>query len=166
MDKGKTTKNTRIGIDIPEIDETKLPAAMEIIERAASLMAEKDCDSDPEAEKDLAKLQGELRDLSGNSKIQIRDFQRYWSYTDLETMARKTLLPVPFKTHVTDGQIKEIVLHILTHKEAETDWWLTFLKINTGLDNLTDYIFYPVFVGLDAQATLEQIADKIITDRK
>ena len=139
---------------------------MEIIEKAASLMAETDCDSDPEAKKALAKLQDELRGLSGDQKIQIRDFQRYWSYTDLETMAKKALFSPPLKTHVTDGQIREIVLNILKHREAEMDWWLAYLKINTGLDNLTDYIFYPDLVGLDAQATLEQIADRILADRR
>ena len=35
------------------IDETKLPAVMEIIEKAALLMDEKDCDSDKEAKKEL-----------------------------------------------------------------------------------------------------------------
>ncbi len=45
------------------------------------------------------------------------------------------------------------------------DWWLEYLKVNTGLVNLTDYILYPNLVGLDMQAALEQIADKIIADR-
>ena len=84
----------------------------------------------------------------------------------METMARKALLPPPFKEYLTDGQIQQIVLDILKHKEAEMDWWLAYLKINTGLVNLTDYIFYPNLVGLDSQATLAQIADKIVADRK
>ena len=52
------------------------------------------------------------------------------------------------------------------------DWWLLYLKINTGLDNLTDYIFYPELVGLNLPNTLElsdmlaQVADKIIADRQ
>ncbi len=71
------------------IDKTKIPAAMEIIEKAASLMAEKDCSSNTEAGKDLAKLETDLRELSGNESLQIKDFQRYWSYTDLETAAKK-----------------------------------------------------------------------------
>ena len=39
-------------------------------------------------------------------------------------------------------------------KAAELDWRLNYLRINTGLENLTDYIFYPDFFGLDRQATL------------
>ena len=147
------------------IDEVKIPMAMEIIEKVASLMAERDCVQDQKAREELAELQDRLRELARNQRLQIIDFQRYWSYTSLETMARKALMAPPSKDNVSDEQIKEIVLGILKHEEAEMDWWLEYLKVNTGLVNLTDYIFYPNLVGLDMQATLEQIADKIITDR-
>lgn len=72
----------------------------------------------------------------------------------------------PSKDDLTNAQIREIVLNIFSFNEDEMDWWLKYLKINTGLDNLTDYIFYPNRVGLDPQAALEQIANKIIADRK
>ena len=147
------------------IDEAKIPMAMEIIEKVASLMAERDCVQDQKAREELAELQDRLRELARNQRLQIIDFQRYWSYTSLETMARKALMAPPSKYNVSDEQIKEIVLGILKHEEAEMDWWLEYLKVNTGLVNLTDYIFYPNLVGLDMQATLEQIADKIIADR-
>ena len=147
------------------IDEAKIEEAMEIIEKAASLMEEQDCENDLDAKMELARLQNRLRDLSGNKRLEIKDFQRYWSYTSLETMARKALMAPPARSNMSDEQIKEIVLGILKHGEAEMDWWLEYLKINTGLANLTDYIFYPNLVGLDMQATLEQIADKIIADR-
>ena len=147
------------------IDEVKIPMAMEIIEKVASLMAERDCVQDQKAREELAELQDRLRELARNQRLQIIDFQRYWSYTSLETMVRKALMAPPSKDNVSNEQIKEIVLGILKHNEAEMDWWLEYLKVNTGLVNLTDYIFYPNLVGLDMQATLEQIADKIITDR-
>ena len=148
------------------IDETKLPAVMEIIEKAALLMDEKDCDSDKEAKKELGELQKNLREITGNKKIKINIFQAYWNYTDLETTARRALMPPPMKSNLSNEQLKEIVLHILKFGEGERDWWLEYLEINTGLDNLTDYIFYPDLIGLDFDATLEQIADKIIADRK
>ena len=149
-----------------KIDETKIPAAMVIIEKAAELMAEKDCDNDKDAKKALTNLQRELRALAGNPKLNIKDFRRYWSYTDLETMARRALMAPPPKTELTDAQIREIVTGILAFRGAELDWWLNYLRINTGLENLTDYIFYPDFFGLDRQATLEEIAEKIIADRR
>ena len=60
------------------IDETKLPAVMEIIEKAALLMDEKDCDSDKEAKKELGELQKNLREITENKKIKINIFQAYW----------------------------------------------------------------------------------------
>ena len=152
-------------IDI-QIDKTKLSSVMEIIEQAAELMLEKDLNNDEKAKSDLEKFQQKLREITGNNKIQIRDFQGYWGYTNLETVAKKALMPPVSKSDVSDEEIKEIVLNILEHEEAEMDWWLDYLTLNTGLSNLTNYIFYPQLVGLDSQATLEQIADKIIADRK
>lgn len=154
-----------------DIDVTKIPVVMELIERAAELMEEKDCHSDKDAKWKLEELQRELREISGNKKLQVKDFKRYWSYTNLKTMAEKALMTPPTKSELTDAQIKEIVLNIMNHSEAEMDWWLLYLKINTGLDNLTDYIFYPELVGLNLPDTLElsdmlaQVADKIIADR-
>lgn len=152
-------------IDI-QIDKTKLSSVMEIIKQAAEFMLEKDHNNDEKAKSDLEKFQQELREITGNNKIQIRDFQEYWSYTNLETVAKKALMPPVPKSDVSDEEIKEIVLNILEHEDAEMDWWLDYLTLNTGLSNLTNYIFYPQLVGLDPQATLEQIADKIIADRK
>lgn len=151
-----------------DIDETKIPSVMEIIEEAAELMAEKNCEEDGDAKRNLAELQRKLREVTGNKKLQIKDFQRYWGYTDLETMARKALMASPLKNELSDAQIKEIVLNILNYDEAEMDWWLEYLEINTGLDNLTDYIFYPNLVGFPPEddPDLDQIADKIIADRK
>ena len=57
------------------IDETKLPVVMEIIEKAALLMDEKDCDSDKEAKKELGQLQKNLREVTGNKKIKIRIYR-------------------------------------------------------------------------------------------
>lgn len=148
------------------IDETKLPAVMEMIKKAVEIMSEKDCANDEAAKQELENLQQKLRKIAGNKQIQIKDFQRYWSAMDLETVAREALMVPPSKDDLTNAQIREIFLNIFSFNEDEMDWWLKYLKINTGLDNLTDYIFYPNRIGLDPQAALEQIANKIIADRK
>lgn len=148
------------------IDETKLPAVMEMIKKAAEIMSEKDNANDEAAKQELESLQQKLRKITGNKQIRIKDFQRYWSAMDLETVAREALMVPPSKDDLTNAQIREIVLNIFSFNEDEMDWWLKYLKINTGLDNLTDYIFYPNRIGLDPQAALEQIANKIIADRK
>lgn len=147
------------------MDETKLPKVMEMIKKAAALMEEKDCKNDGEAKKELEELQKQLREISGNPRTEVWDFREYWEYTDLETVARKALMTPPVKEDVTDDEIKEIVLTLLSHNEAEMDWWLAYLEVNTGLYNLSDYIFYPNLVGLDKDAELAEIADKIIADK-
>lgn len=149
----------------PVIEEAKLPEVMKIIDDANSLMAEKDYKNDKVAKKELDELQNKLREITGNQQIIITDFWRYDAATDLETVARGALMNPPEKEDLTDEQIKEIVLTILHHDEAVMNWWLQFLKINTGLENLTDYIFYPDLIGLNENSSLEQIADKIIEDR-
>lgn len=150
----------------PIIDETKLPEVKKILSDANSLMTEKDCENDAIYKKELEALQDRLREVTGNAQIRIRDYWRYDAAVSDETAARGALMSPPEKEELTDGQIREIVVNILNHEEAEMDWWLDYLRVNTGLDNLTDYIFYPDLVGIDREASLEQIADKIIEDRK
>ena len=131
-----------------EIDETKLPEVMRMIDAAAVLMAEKDCDSDEGAKQELIKLEQDLRDITGNHDLKISDFRRYWSAVDLKTVARGALMQMPPKENLTDAEIKEIAVNILNRQQAEMDWWLNYLRVNTGLDNLTDYIFFPIRLGL------------------
>lgn len=149
----------------PVIDETKLPEVKDIIMHADSLMTERDCENDEAAKKELEELQNKLRELTGKHQIMIRDFRHYDEAVSLDTAARSALMPLPEKEPLTDEQIKNIVLNIFRHSEAETDWWLQYLMLNTGLENLSDYIFYPDLAGLDRNSSLEQIADKIIADR-
>lgn len=153
-------------METPVIDNAKLSEVMEIIKDADLLMTEKDCESDKAAKMELEELQNKLREITENHNIKIRDFWHYDEATNLETAAKGALMSPPEKEDITDEQIKEIVLNILKHDETEMGWWLQFLKINTGLENLSDYIFYPNLIGLDSNSSLEQIADKIIVDRK
>lgn len=158
-------KEQRISMQKPVIDETKLSEVKKIICDADLLMTEKDCENDNVSKKELEELQNRLREITGNCQIKIRDFWHYDEAISLETAAKGALMSPPEKEDLTDGQIKEIVVNILKHDETEMDWWLQFLTVNTGLENLTDYIFYPDLVGLDGESSLEQIADKIIEDR-
>lgn len=150
----------------PVIDEAKLPEVEEIIMNADSLMTEQDCEGDESAKRKLEELEEKLRELTGNHQLKIRDYWHYDEAVSLETAARGALMSPPEKEELTDQQIKEIVLNILRHDEAEMDWWIRYLKVNTGLINLSDYIFWPNLVGLDRESSLEQIADKIIEDKK
>lgn len=158
----------------PEIDESKLPEVMKIINDAANLMAEKDCREDEEAKKELETLQKQLIEATGKPQINIRDYQRYWASTNLETVGRSALYPPPQKSNMTDEQLTELIRRISeldfdvpeNALEAINDYFLEVLEVETGLDNITDYIYWPNLVGLDLHAELDEIITKILADKK
>lgn len=152
-------------MEIPKVDESKLQEVMELIEKADSIMAEIASTGDTVLKQKLDALQERLRSVTGNKNLNVTDFQRYWEATDLKTVAKTALRLPPEKCDVTDDQIKEIVINILKNDEADMDYWFKFLKVNTGLTDITDYIFYPNLKGMEQDATLEQIADRIIADK-
>lgn len=129
-------------------------------------MEVKNYEADETVKSELAVLQASLCEITGNKQLEITDFRFYSSVSDLETTARGALIIPPEKENVTDAQIKDVVLNILNHDEPEMHYWITYLILNTGLKNLTDYIFYPDAVGLDRNASMDQIADKIVADRQ
>ncbi len=148
-------------------EKPKLQMVMELIEKATSLMAEKDCE-DKEVKQELLSLQTKLREITGNKKLQIQDYKRYWSYTDLETIAKTAMFLPPQKSNLTEEAIKEIIFNIckVKYDEATMDYMLKVLEVETGLDNITDYVYYPEEVGLDPDASFEEIVEKILLDRK
>lgn len=156
----------------PEIDEAKLQEAMKIIDTAASLMEEKDCETDAAAGKELDALQEQLREITGNKKLQIMEYNAYWSYTSLETVARNAMHQPPKKCGMTDGQLTELIRRICeldfdvpqNALEATNDYFLEVLEIETGLSDITDYIYYPEEVGLKPDAGLDEITAKILAD--
>lgn len=162
----------------PEIDESKLQEVMRIIETAASLMEEngfmeeEDWEGDTEAGSELTALQKQLREITGDEKLQITDYYAYWSYTSLETVARNVLHQPPVKTGMTDEQLTELIRRISeldfdvpeNALEATTDYFIQVLEIETGLDDVSDYIYCPEEVGLDLQAGLDEITAKILAD--
>lgn len=82
----------------------------------------------------------------------VTDFKRYWSYTDLDMIAKTALMPKPKKTGLSDGQIAEIVTKIYKaeYDEAEMDCFLKVLQAETGASS--DYIF--IRSWLDSQRML------------
>lgn len=139
---------------------------MRLIDRANSLLDMRESERSETVKQTLRDLETALRELAENPALRIRDYQDYQACVSLEMAAKSALLAPPEQEHLSADEIREIVLHILEHDEAETDWWLLDLQCNTGLENLTDYIFYPDTVGLRADASLQEIAEKIIADRK
>ncbi len=150
----------------PMIDETKLSEVKQIICEADSIMSKLYCNENEDLRKDLEQLQIRLRNLTGDQQLQIKEYWHYDEAVSLDTAARGALMCPPKKEDLTDEQIKDIVVHILDHDEAKMDWWLLYLEVNTGLPDLSDYIFYPNLIGLDGDPSMEEIAEKIIEDRR
>lgn len=154
-------------MNTPEIDKAKLKEAMEIIDRAAFLIDEKDYEEDEEVKNELTILDKHLKELSGNDEVSVYDFQEYWDYDNLETVAEHALMPKAEKQGMSDKEIEEVVRNIYNaaYPPAQTDYWLKVLEKETRLENISDYIFWPNEIGLDLHASEEEIINKIFEDR-
>lgn len=63
----------------------------------------------------------------------------YWSYTDLETVAKKALLPAPVKSGLSDEELTKMISEMITtlnngefEDEADMDYLLKKLEVKTG----------------------------------
>lgn len=74
----------------------------------------------------------------------------------------------PQKKNMTNEQITELVKKIWEAEfpMAEMDYWLEVLELETGLSNAVDYIYWPDLVGLSLDVSFEDIAKKILEDKK
>lgn len=114
----------------------------------------------------LKKLQDYLQKITGKKLENMESFRKYWEFTTLEDVAKKTLMPVPLHENLSNEQIKDIIINLFDHKEFEIGWYIDYLKVNTGIINISDYIYYPESVGIAYNASMNQIAERIIEDRK
>lgn len=152
----------------PEIDETKLPAVKKIIDEINHFVVDENCDEESSELKELAQ---KLREVTGKETLSIEPFMYYSSYTTLEDAAMMALLPTPQKSGISDEEIRELIGKIanaeilVSHGEAANDYFLEVLELETGLDNITDYIYNPDAVGMEPDASLEEIIEKIIADK-
>lgn len=151
---------------IPEFNKEKLPEVMSLIDEAAALMAENDCENNNEARQKLADLQIRLQEITKNKHIEIRDYQRYWSYTNLETVAKMAMFAPPEKSNLSDEAIKKLIMDIaeVKYDEATTDYFLKVLEVEIGFD-VIDYIFNPEEVGMDFDVSIEEAIEKLLADR-
>ena len=69
---------------------------------------------------------------------------------------------------LSDEELAIIVEKIsnVEYSESETDYQLEVLAKETGIINVSDYIFYPNLIGLELSADISEIIAKILSDRK
>lgn len=140
-----------------DIDSEKLSKAIKIIDEIAENFNNSD---------ENKKRVSELEKLTGKSDIDVNMFFEYWSWTSSEELAKRLFMP-EFSGSLTDEQLYEVVKKIceVEYSESEIDYWIEILSKETCLD-VSDYIYYPDLYGLDADAEYNEIAKKIIADRK
>ena len=115
------------------------------MDKAATLMEENyDFLTDEEVKKELDSLQAKLQNIL-EKDFDIVEVNEYWSYTDLETIARKALMNKPQKYGLTDDALRELIIKILASGELETestmDYWFEFLDVETGIEDAADCLF-------------------------
>lgn len=123
-------------------------------------------DEIPENSENIDILLEKIKNITGKKDIDIELFYQYWEWTDTVSLAERLLNPEPEKIIVSNEMITEIVRKLcnVEYSESQTDYWIEFLKINTGIEDISDYIFYPDEMGLSIDAEYREIADKIIKD--
>ena len=147
------------------IDESRLSETMDIIDRIAEIF---ETGAKEEYDDEFNNLQIRLRELTGKPDIDISSLAEYWSWISLEDLARSVLMPTPEKKGLSDEEIAEIVTDICEceYSDSELGYYLELLKLETGLVNISDYIFYPNMVGLEYSADVSDIVEKVLLDRK
>lgn len=145
------------------MDKKKLEKTMKIIDEAADII-----ESDVDNKNKLSELEQELKNLTGKQDIDIMSFAQYWTWIELEELARSVLMPLPVLQGLSDEILSSIINNICEcrYSESETYYQLKVLKCETGIDNISDYIFYPDEIGLDIDADTSEIISRILSDRK
>ncbi|MBP1903731.1 hypothetical protein J2Z32_000343 [Paenibacillus turicensis] len=157
-------------IHIPVFDEQQLNEVKLLIDQAANLM-EENSQHNFEEINELAKR---LEILVGKP-IDIFQFNHYWSHSSLDDVAKLLLMPEPPQCELSDEDITNTLIHFFDYLkeygEAGSEYVITYLAKNTGLNNMIDYIYHPSEVGLildeelDEEQFMRAIANKIIEDR-
>ena len=143
----------------------------EIIERLAVIFDEEDVDS-PDIQSEIERLGERLKELTGKTIDECRYFEQYWSYTSLDDIVDRVLMPEYEGIKLSDEELREKLEKLVDGlntfiKESELDRMIMELEIDTGLDNVSDYLFYPELIeGLGKNADAETKIRKILEDRK
>ena len=143
----------------------------EIIDRLAVIYDEEDVDS-PDIQNEIERLGVRLKELTGKTIKDCQPFEQYWSYTSLDDIVDRVLMPEPEEgERLSDAEIREklekLISEISTIKPSKLDSIIRELEIDTGLDNVSDYLFWPDMIeGLGKNADAETKIKKILEDRK
>ena len=135
-------------LEIPPINENDIDKVSKIIDIIANNL-DKDCTN---------KL-NELQSLTGKSHS-VEEFAEYWGWTDLDSLAKITLMPEPPRVSDLDRSELEIIIGIikesfLSGEDGKGEYYIELLHKSMSVPDVMNYIMS----GQDVQA----IADKILS---
>ena len=142
-----------------------------IVERLAEIFDEEDMEQEA-ISSEIKALGDRLFEITGKTIDECRYFEQYWTYTSLDTVVDKILMPKIEKKGMSDEELTELIKQFCdeldnpTISEAEMDRFMERIELESGLSNVTDYFFYPQLVGLERNPGVEAITKKILEDRK
>lgn len=108
----------------------------------------------------------ELECITGKSHQSI-DFVEYWGWTDLDSLAEKTLMPEPpYVKDLTPKEVKEIVLIIkeclVTVEENKAEYYIELLHKSLSLPNVIEFVMQDIDVERIAQNIFEAASRSVI----
>lgn len=138
----------RKALEFPQIDEKKLELVQELIDSIAEKVDEA-CSGEL----------NRLNSITGREHTAV-EFAEYWSWTDLETLARMTLTPeAPCIHDLTKSEIEEVIAVIkacmISGEDDKAKYYMELLHKSLPLANVVDYIMS----GND----IKRIADDMIS---
>ncbi len=142
----------------------------EIIDRLATIFDEEDVNNS-DIRKETGNLEKRLKELTGKTIEECEPFRQYWSYTSLEDVVDRILMPPVKNEGLSDNKLREKLENffsgIATMKPSKLDRAIEELELETGIDNVSDYIFWPELIeGLGKNPGKEAIIKKILEDSK
>lgn len=142
----------------------------EIIDRLATIFDEEDLDNS-DIKEEIGNLEIGLKELTGKNIEECEPFRQYWSYTNLEDVVDRILMSHAKKEGLSDNELREKLENffneISTMKPSKLDRAIEELELETGIDNVSDYIFWPELIeGFGKNSGKEAIIKRILDDRK
>ena len=135
-------------LEIPQINENDIDKVSKVIDIIANNL-DKDCTNEL----------NELQSLTGKSHS-VEEFAEYWGWTDLDSLARITLMPEPPRVSDLDRSELEIIIGIikesfLSGEDGKGEYYIELLHKSMSVPDVMDYIMS----GQDVKS----IADKILS---
>lgn len=135
-------------LEIPSINENDIDKVSKVIDFIANNL-DKDCTNEL----------NELRSLTGKSHS-VEEFAEYWGWTDLNSLARITLMPEPPCVSDLDRAELEIIIGIikesfLSGEDDKGEYYIELLHKSISVSDVIDYIM--------SDQDVKVIADKILS---